>query len=118
MRKYISFLIITLLFACDYGDNIYLNGITVKQVFSDYSDARNENGKYMNYFGAHVQNSSAKPINGYLRFKVKDYGYIDSYSYIVKPNSESQTYFEASLETDKVINDSYLLEIEFLNVKK
>lgn len=117
MRKYIYFLIITLLLACDDSDNIYLNGITVTEVFSDYSDTPNENGKYVNYFGAHVQNSSAKPINGYIRFKVKDYGNIDSYSNIVKPNNESQTYFEASLETDKVINDSYLLEIEFFNFK-
>lgn len=117
MRKYISFLTIPLLFACNDGDNIYLNGITVKEVFSDYSDTRNENGKYVNYFGAHVQNSSPKAINGYVRFKVKDYGNIDSYIYIVKPNNESQTYFEASLETDKVINDSYLLGTEFVNVK-
>ena len=66
----------------------------------------------MNYFGAHVKNSSPKPINGYITFKVKEYGNINTYNHMVKPNNEYQTYFEASLETGKVINESYLWALD------
>jgi len=117
MRKYILLFLIAGLLSCDDSDNIYLNGITVTEVFSDYPDIPNEHGKYVNYFGAHVKNSSPKPIKGYVRFTLREYGSVNSYQHIVKPNNESQAYFEASLETDKVINESYLLGVEFVNVK-
>ena len=117
MRKYLPFFIVAGLFACDDTDDIFLNGIKVTEVFSDYPDIPNNEGKYVNYFGAHVKNSSPKPINGYIRFTVREYGNINSYQHVVKPNNESQTYFEASLETDKVINESYLLGVEFVNIK-
>ena len=117
MKKYILLFLIAGLAACDDTDNIFLNGITVTEVFSDYPDVPNKEGKYMNYFGAHVKNSSPKPINGYVTFTVKEYGNISTYHHVVKPNDESQTYFEASLETDKVINESYMLGVEFVNVK-
>lgn len=117
MKKYITFFIIAGLLACDDSDNIYLNGITVTEVFSDYPDIPDEHGKYVNYFGAHVKNSSPKQIKGYIRFTVNEYGTVNSYQHIVKPNNESQTYFEASLETDKAINGSYLVGVEFVGVK-
>jgi len=117
MRKYILLFFIAGLLACDDTDDIFLNGITVTEVLSDYPDKPNEHGKYVNYFGAHVTNSSHKPIKGYVRFTVREYGTVNSYQHIVKPNNEGQTYFEVSLETNKVINESYLLEVEFLAAK-
>lgn len=117
MRKYILLFFIAGLLACDDTDDIYLNGITLTEVFSDYPDIPDEHGKYVNYFGAHVKNSSPKQINGYIRFTVIEYGTVNSYQHIVKPNNESQTYFEASLETDKAINGSYLVGVEFVGVK-
>jgi len=117
MRKYIPLFLIAGLLSCDDSDNIFLNKITVTEVFADYPAIPNEQGKYVNYFGAHVKNSSPKPIKGYVRFTLREYGSVNSYQHTVKPNNESQAYFEASLETDKVINESYLLEVEFVNVK-
>ena len=115
MKKYILFFLIAGLAACDDTDNIYINGIRVTEVFSDYPDIPNKDGNYVNYFGAHVKNSSPKPINGYITFTVKEYGKINTYHHVVKPNNESQTYFEVALETNKAINESYLLGVEFVN---
>ena len=71
MKKYILLFFIAGLAACDDTDNIFLNRITVAEVFSDYPDIPNKEGKYVNYFGAHVKNSLPKPINGYITFTVQ-----------------------------------------------
>lgn len=114
MKKLIP--IITLLFAfasCSSDDDYYNVEITEKGSIY-HRNSKNDNDKYDNRFYATVVNKSSTPIKGHVRFEIKDYGYINSTTETVTNQPNTQHTFGASLETDEIINESYLIKAVFV----
>lgn len=113
MKKLIP--IIALLFiiiSCSSDDNYYNVQIIEKGSYNTTS--KNENGKYYNDFYAIVDNKSSTPIKGHVRFEIKDYGYINSTTETINNEGAYQHTFGAELETDEIIDESYLLNAVFV----
>ncbi|UUV21595.1 hypothetical protein [Paenimyroides aestuarii] len=90
------------------------NGTTqVTQATISYiSQEPTPQGKYLNYIQATVQNTKNTIVTGFVQFKIKEYGDINSSTLIIDKNSEVTFY--ALFETDKIINETYLLSSKFL----
>lgn len=115
MKKIIPLLILPFLFACSSDDDTQKGEISIISKGSTFhGTSKNENGKYQNVFYATVVNTTSAPIKGHVRFEIKDYGYINSTSETVTNEKGFQNTYGAELETDKIIDESYLLKAEFV----
>lgn len=114
MKKIIPLLILPILFACGSDDNNETGKIEIIKTSSYNTTSKNENGKYYNDFSATVVNTTNAPIKGHVRFEIKDYGYINSASETVTNEKGFQNTYGAELETDKIIDESYLIKAEFV----
>lgn len=114
MKKIIPLLMIMFVAACSSDDNNDSGKIEIIKTTSYHTTSKNENGKYYNDFSATVVNSTNAPIKGHVRFEIKDYGYINSASEDVTNEKGFQNTYGAELETDKIIDESYLIKAEFV----
>lgn len=116
MKKIIPILIIIFgLLSCNNDDN-YAD-ITLKlerQALGFRGTTPNENGKYTNVFDATFSNPHPKDITGHVRFTIKEYGTFNSESGVVPSAPNTEKTFFLSLETDKIIDESYLIKAEFV----
>lgn len=116
MKKYLTLLMLPILFACsDDEGKVYDVNLEVIEKGSIYHrTVKNDNDKYDNRFYASVVNSSNKDVAGYVRFEIKGYGSINSERGIVPGEKGHQNTFFISLETTEPINESYLLSTQFI----
>lgn len=114
MKKIIPLLIIMFIAACSSDDNISDTNITLSELKSEHYETKNENEKYDNYFRVLVSNSATKEVRGHVVFYLKEYGSIKTGSYNVPPNNSSQFVFYMNYETDKIIDESYLIKALFV----
>lgn len=115
MKKYICLVFLPILFGCSGDDNSTSGEVKIiKMGAGTLSDVKNQNGKYDNVFGATVVNTTNAPVKGHVRFEIKDYGYITSDTETVTNESGFQNTFSASVETNAIIDESYLLGAEFV----
>lgn len=114
MKKIIPILTILFIAACSSDDNISDSNIKLSEIRSEHYETKNENGKYDNYFSALVSNSATKDVKGHVIFYLKEYGSVNTESYNVPANNSSQFVFSINYETDKIIDESYLLKAEFV----
>ncbi len=111
MKKYIILLLLPLLFSCSDDDSS--GEIRIKESGSLYH-RKGDNGKYENSFFATVTNTTEAPVMGYVRFEIKEYGMFNSDTLEVTNKQGFQKTFFLSLETEKPIDKSYLLNAEFV----
>lgn len=118
MKKYITFLILPLLLSCS-DDDSNKGDVRIDRMGAGFiGQTKNENGKYPNVFHATVINTTNKYVTGHVRFEIKEYGYIYSDVQEVENLSGYEKTFNASLETDKIIDKSYLIRAEFAEGSK
>ena len=63
----------------------------------------------MNIFHATVINTTNQPVTGHVRFEIKEYGYVYSDVEEVEHYTNYEKTFGASFETEKIIDESYLI---------
>lgn len=115
MKKYITLLLLPLLFACSDDDNVSDGNLTITEKGSIYNrTSLNNNGMYDNRFYATVINYSTQDVTGYVKFTIKDYGTLNSETGIVPSAKGYEKTFFISVETKEIIDESYLLNAEFV----
>lgn len=113
--KIISVLFVVLIYGCSDDNTSHEGSIRITETSAGYKE--NPSGsqyKYLNSFAASVVNTTHAPVKGHVRFEIKEYGYINSSTETVTNEKGFQKTFFATLETDKIIDESYLLKAEFV----
>lgn len=114
MKKILPLIFAAILFSCD-NEPEHEGSIRITETSAGYKE--NPSGsqyKYLNSFAASVINTTHAPVKGHVRFEIKEYGYINSSTETVTNEKGFQKTFFATLETDKIIDESYLLKAEFV----
>ena len=120
MKKLITLttLILTLAFvSCDSDDSTPKANYEVLSKSAITSSTINENGKYNNGFAATIVTPGNHPVKGHVVFTIKDYGKVESEKgqlYYVASENRSSNVFIGKLETPTPIDESYLLNAEFV----
>lgn len=115
MKKLIPLLLLVIVAACSSDDNISdSNFKIIRQGLGFASTTPDENGMYKHIFNATVTNSATQDITGHVRFTIKEYGTFNSESGVVPAGNKMEKTFFLSLETEKIIDESYLLKAEFV----
>lgn len=111
MKKIGFIAFIFLLIGCSEDNTSHEGTINIISTGFNYA---NNNGVYSSYFSATVVNTTHAPVKGHVRFEIKEYGYINSSTETVTNEKGHQKTFFATLETDKIIDESYLVKAEFV----
>jgi hypothetical protein len=114
----ITVLIFTLaLVACDSDDSTVKANYEVLSKSALTSSIKNDNNKYTNVFSATIVTPGNHPVKGHVVFTIKDYGKVESEKgqlYYVASENRSSNVFIGKLETTTPIDESYLLNAEFV----
>lgn len=113
MKKILPLIFAAILFSCD-NEPEHEGSVRIVSTGHGYKDKGPDNDYYLNSFTASVVNTTHAPVKGHVRFEIKEYGYINSSTETVTNEKGFQKTFFATLETDKIIDESYLLKAEFV----
>ncbi|WP_448607629.1 hypothetical protein [Paenimyroides ceti] len=103
--------------SCDSDDSTVKANYEVLSKSAYPQTIPNENGKYTNGFAATIVTPGNHPVKGHVVFTIKDYGKVQSEEgqlYFVPSENRSSNVFVGKLETPTPIDESYLLNAEFV----
>lgn len=114
MKKYLALLALPIFFACSDDDTPSGSIKVISSAFMFSNETSEGNGKYNTSFSATVVNNSSTDVNGYVRFEIEGYGYLDSEIATVTNEAGHQNTFFGDIKNGKKFEENDLIKVEFI----